>query len=165
MATLACAADIAKKNVKPATATRKERIFTFRLRALSAAPRLSVPRHELCPKSGFGSSALRNASLTFGAAQARRRRRLMLTFSRGRPFSKWSEGRNHSAVSAFYSPHPASRRDAGISRNQNEESQDQERSGTDPFAARLGFRCCRRAGVAGNAARRTFARHRARRAG
>src|SRR5258708_35965187 len=46
-------------SARPAKATRKGRIFTFGLRALSAAPRLSVPRHTLCLKYGFGSSGLR----------------------------------------------------------------------------------------------------------
>src|SRR6267154_6867959 len=70
-------------SARPAKATRKGRIFTFGLRALSAAPRLSVPRHTLCLKYGFGSSGLRRPSLTARATQTRRYGRAAVTFSRG----------------------------------------------------------------------------------
>src|SRR6516162_5962143 len=49
-------------SIKPAIAMRKERIFTFGLRAL-LAPRLSVPRRSICPKSGPCSSRQPRASL------------------------------------------------------------------------------------------------------
>src|SRR5437879_2712160 len=85
MATLACAVPVAN-SVRTVAATRKERIFTFGLRAMNAVPRLSVPRHLICPGSGLCSSGLQPASLMGPTAQTRRRggrnRLVALTFSR-----------------------------------------------------------------------------------
>src|SRR3981081_4581478 len=64
-------------NIRPANATTRERMFTFGLQALSldCSAALTVPRHSICPKFGFGSSARKcivNAQAGANKAQAGR---------------------------------------------------------------------------------------------
>src|ERR1700687_3922102 len=72
METLAWAAPVAN-SIRPAKATRKERILTFGLQALTAAPRLPVPPHNM-PGVRLWFQWPLGQSLTCGGARTRRRR-------------------------------------------------------------------------------------------